>query len=116
MKNHYKKCKPEPIDLIEKFQLNFAEGCFVKYMLRCEFKGDKLGDLKKALYYLKRSKEISYSRRMSYAEIREYYDCKKYSDEHLNCLIWFVSGHGFETIGKYLENEISKLEKVKDEN
>ena len=114
--NHYKQCRPEPIDLIEKYQLNFSEGCFVKYMLRCEFKRDKLGDLKKALYYLNRSKEICYKRFISYAEIREYYDCKKFSEQHLNCLIWFISGHGFQTIRKYLENEICKLDKEKDGN
>ena len=111
---HYKRYKPEPIDLIEKYQLNFSEGCFVKYMLRCEFKGDKLGDLKKALYYLNISKPNSFRRGIKYGELRDYYLSKKFSDEHLNCLLWFISGHNFETIKLFLEREIHNLKELQN--
>lgn len=51
MSNHYKIHKPEPLDLILRYNLNFIEGNIVKYVLRSPFKGDRVGDLQKALYY-----------------------------------------------------------------
>lgn len=107
---HYKRYKPEPIELIEKYQLNFSEGCFVKYMLRCEFKGDKLGDLKKALYYLNRCKQGSFRRTIKYEELISYYISHKFSDTHLDCVRWFIAGHSFGTIKRFLEREIHNLE------
>ena len=50
---HYKK-EVEPIDLIEAFDLNFNLGNCVKYIARCNHKGSKQEDLRKALYYLNR--------------------------------------------------------------
>ena len=50
---HYKK-KVEPIDLIEAFELNFELGNVIKYVARCNHKGSKQEDLRKAMYYLKR--------------------------------------------------------------
>lgn len=49
--NHYKIHKPEPLELIQRYNLNFMEGNIVKYVLRSHFKGDRVGDLKKALEY-----------------------------------------------------------------
>lgn len=49
--NHYKIHKPEPIELILKYNLNFLEGNIVKYVMRSPFKDDRVGDLQKALYY-----------------------------------------------------------------
>ena len=58
MSDHY-KFGIEPIDIIESWDLSFTEGNIVKYLLRSPYKGDELGDLKKALYYLKRKiKEV----------------------------------------------------------
>lgn len=51
--NHYKK-KVEPIDLIEAFDLNFNLDNVIKYVSRCNHKGNRKDDLRKALYYLKR--------------------------------------------------------------
>lgn len=51
MSNHYKIHKPEPLELIQKYNLSFIEGNIVKYVLRSPFKGDRIGDLKKALQY-----------------------------------------------------------------
>lgn len=51
---HYKICKPEAIELIDRYHLNFNEGNIIKYILRSPFKGDRVGDLKKALYYAKK--------------------------------------------------------------
>lgn len=48
---HYKIHKPEPLELIQRYNLNFIEGNIVKYVLRSPFKGDRVGDLKKALEY-----------------------------------------------------------------
>ena len=51
--SHYKK-QVEPIDLIEAFDLNFNLGNCIKYIARCNHKGNKQDDLRKALYYLNR--------------------------------------------------------------
>lgn len=106
---HYNRYKPQPIDLIEKYQLNFSEGCFVKYMLRSEFKGDKLQDLKKALYYLNRCKMPSFRRAISYADLNEYYQSEKFSPGHINCVLSFISGHSFGITKIFLQNEICGL-------
>jgi hypothetical protein len=51
LRKHYKIHKPEAIELIQRYNLNFIEGNIVKYVLRSPFKGDRVGDLKKALEY-----------------------------------------------------------------
>lgn len=61
-KAHYDKCKPdyykgkfglEAIDVIEAFDMDFAEGCALKYLLRYKDKGG-VKDLKKCVYYIQR--------------------------------------------------------------
>lgn len=49
---HYTKLSPEPIEVIRAWKLGFNLGNVVKYIGRCETKGDKLLDLKKAKQYL----------------------------------------------------------------
>ena len=49
---HYNTGKYEVIDVIEDWNLNFALGNAVKYIARCNYKENKLQDLKKALWYL----------------------------------------------------------------
>ena len=49
---HYNTGKYEVIDVIEDWDLNFALGNAVKYIARCNYKENKLQDLKKALWYL----------------------------------------------------------------
>ena len=44
----------QPIDVIEKFHLNFNLGNAIKYILRSDKKGNKRQDLEKAIYYLRR--------------------------------------------------------------
>lgn len=51
---HYNQGKYEAIDVIEDWELNFNLGNCVKYISRCNHKGNKLEDLKKALWYLER--------------------------------------------------------------
>ena len=51
---HYNQGKFEAIDVIEDWKLGFCLGNCVKYIARCEHKGKKLEDLKKALWYLQR--------------------------------------------------------------
>lgn len=43
----------EAIDVIREFDLGFVLGNAVKYILRCDKKGNRLQDLKKAEWYLK---------------------------------------------------------------
>ena len=50
---HYSK-GIQPIDAIEEWQLNYRLGNVVKYLARCNFKGNYLEDLKKAQWYLHR--------------------------------------------------------------
>lgn len=49
---HYTHGKYEPIEVIADWSLNFNLGNVIKYIARCEYKGNKLQDLKKAQMYL----------------------------------------------------------------
>ena len=49
---HYNRGKIEVIDFINDQQLNFDLGNAVKYICRAGFKGDKVEDLKKAIFYI----------------------------------------------------------------
>jgi hypothetical protein len=56
---HYTVNGIEVIDVIENYKLNYKLGNVVKYILRADLKGNRLQDLKKALWYLKREIEQS---------------------------------------------------------
>jgi hypothetical protein len=51
---HYKGNKFECIDIIEDFHLGFHLGNAVKYILRAGKKGDRIEDIRKAIWYLER--------------------------------------------------------------
>jgi hypothetical protein len=51
---HYADRKYEPIDVIEDWDLKFNLGNTIKYIARCDLKGNDIEDLEKALWYLKR--------------------------------------------------------------
>ena len=51
---HYTQGKYEVIDVIEDWELNYRLGNAVKYIARCEHKGNKKQDLEKAIWYLRR--------------------------------------------------------------
>jgi hypothetical protein len=51
---HYKAGGIETIDFIEAKGLNYRLGNVVKYITRADLKGDRLENLKKALWYLER--------------------------------------------------------------
>lgn len=55
--NHYEEASGviQPLDFCRFFPFNF--GNFVKYVLRAPYKGDELGDLNKALDYIKLAKQ-----------------------------------------------------------
>lgn len=55
--SHYNKGKYEVIDVIEDWGLGFSLGNAIKYIARCEHKGNKKQDLEKAIFYLKRELE-----------------------------------------------------------
>lgn len=50
--SHYTHGKYEPIEVIADWGLDFDLGNVIKYIARCEYKGNKLQDLKKAQMYL----------------------------------------------------------------
>ena len=54
---HYKSGGIETIDFIEAKELNYRLGNVVKYVTRADHKGDRMEDLKKALWYLQREIE-----------------------------------------------------------
>jgi len=51
---HYNVGKIEAITVIEDWNLNFNLGNTLKYLARCDHKGNPVEDLKKALWYLQR--------------------------------------------------------------
>lgn len=51
---HYKGRGMESIEVIEGFDLGFHLGNAVKYILRAGKKGDRVEDLRKAIWYLNR--------------------------------------------------------------
>lgn len=51
---HYNTGKYEAIDVIEDWQLGFNLGNAIKYISRAEHKGNKVEDLKKAIWYINR--------------------------------------------------------------
>lgn len=52
--NHYNHGKHEAIDVIEDWNLGFNLGNAIKYIARCDYKGNKKEDLEKALWYIQR--------------------------------------------------------------
>jgi len=51
---HYTEGGIETIDFIEAKRLGYHLGNAVKYISRCQFKGDRKTDVKKAIWYLER--------------------------------------------------------------
>lgn len=74
MIDHYNVCKPEPIQLIHQYRLGFVEGNVVKYILRSPFKGERIKDLQKAIYYALLLQPIGYFRCFNFTDLSEYND------------------------------------------
>jgi len=55
--SHYNVGKFEVIDVIEDWKLNFNLGNAIKYIARADHKGNKVQELEKALWYIKREFE-----------------------------------------------------------
>jgi hypothetical protein len=53
---HYKVLPYQPIELISKLNLNYFQGCIVKYISRN--KDNKIEDLQKAIHYCELAKEL----------------------------------------------------------
>ena len=52
--SHYTKGSIEIIDFLEDQKLDFRLSNVIKYVCRCEHKGNKIEDLKKARWYIER--------------------------------------------------------------
>ena len=52
--NHYNIGDIEVIDFIDSWGLNFNLGNVIKYVARSDYKGNKIEDLQKAIYYIER--------------------------------------------------------------
>lgn len=120
--NHYKVHKPEAIDLILKYDLNFIEGNIVKYILRSPFKGDRIGDLKKALDYAKKLPKqlLSEGKRADFYidELDQYLDSHALYAVEVDAVYSVIQGNFFHTVThndlwkrilEYKENYIAKL-------
>lgn len=55
--SHYTQGVIEVIEVIEDWKLNYNLGNAIKYIGRCEHKGNKNQDLEKAIWYIKREIE-----------------------------------------------------------
>ena len=55
---HYSRYDPQPIVVIEKWGLGYHLGNVVKYIVRANHKGDRVRDLRKAMWYLKRQIQL----------------------------------------------------------
>lgn len=55
---HYAGLSPEPVDVIEAWQLEWHEGNAMKYIARAKNKGERIQDLRKAAWYLTRKAEM----------------------------------------------------------
>lgn len=51
---HYNIGDIETIDFIDSWGLNFNLGNVIKYVTRCNYKGNKIEDLQKAIFYIER--------------------------------------------------------------
>ena len=52
--NHYQHYLIQPYEFISKNELTFFQGNVIKYVARSRHKGERMQDLKKALWYLNR--------------------------------------------------------------
>lgn len=59
--DHYRVGGVDTLDFIEAKELNFRLANAVKYLVRCEHKGSKIADLKKAIFYIQREIDKSES-------------------------------------------------------
>lgn len=55
---HYNQGGLEAADIIEAFKLPYHLGTVAKYVLRCQYKGEMLEDLRKAAWHLNRQIEL----------------------------------------------------------
>ena len=51
---HYNVGDIEVIDFIDSWGLNFNLGNVIKYVVRSDYKGNKIEDLRKAIFYIER--------------------------------------------------------------
>jgi len=51
---HYSQFSYEPIDVIEDWKLGFNLGNALKYISRCDSKGNPIQDLQKSIWYIQR--------------------------------------------------------------
>ncbi len=55
---HYRDLKPEPIDVIEGWGLDYHRASAIKYLARAGRKGDEIEDLEKCAWFIQRKIEL----------------------------------------------------------
>lgn len=121
--NHYNSCaitaRFEPIDVCD--SMDFCTGNIVKYMCRYRYKGTPEADLKKAIYYAKRLKEVRFMRGYAHAPASDtpYYPLENYSPilelfikspPHLNLLFDADQAITPHTIDRFIAAVTQELE------
>lgn len=107
---HYKIHKPEPLELIQRYNLSFIEGNVVKYVLRSPFKGDSTGDLEKALSYAQLLQDIGFYRQFEGSELDQYTELTELEKE----IVCDVIRNDLHTIVRQLSKVIEEREKQKE--
>lgn len=76
--DHYNKGGIEVLDIIDAYNLDFALGNAIKYILRADFKGNKAQDLQKARFYINHSLKSPETKNMTPENISQ----ASLGDEH----------------------------------
>ena len=79
---HYNHIKPQPIEVINGFNLGFNLGNVIKYLVRAEFKGTEKQDLTKVVDYINfelKLTPITISPRLKISSIDSWKHLKYYS-------------------------------------
>lgn len=108
--SHYNQGAIEVIDFIEDRQFNFNVGNAVKYICRAPYKGKYVEDLQKAVFYLKRQRELNSKKKHKIGHL-DVYDFAKHLPERLRIVIFIIDDISITNkIGRYYDMAIENLQ------
>lgn len=102
----------EPLKLIRLYNLNFELGNAVKYIARCDFKGEKEKDLVKAIHYLRLASEVKRPKKHKYDFVTHWTQIKLNAEAwHLSINLWkaldvICDGGKLSEAIEYIEKEL----------
>lgn len=108
--SHYNQGAIEVIDFIEDRGFNFNVGNAVKYICRAPYKGKYVEDLQKAVFYLKRQRELNSKKKHKIGHL-DVYDFAKHLPERLRIVIFIIDDISITNkIGRYYDMAIEHLQ------